>query len=252
MELYHSLHTTTCHELFIHQFQTFYPCLLGLQALVFLTWKRHFPSKTDLKLQLWWVLLVPKGLFTLVYFFVLISIEKWQLPCSAWLNLQCGWTVRWAIVKDPSVAKKMAKFIENATIGVCRDAQVRAAGLLRATIKGYTWSSRTSPTYHSWNATDLLANRKFFHLGMVMLAERWAKVRSALAANPMFRLPPPSQPARCSFLRVDFPTHPGTHTTNPACQCPHKKNRHPCNPGAPSPIRSLMFVSPNISPHQKA
>jgi hypothetical protein len=119
-------------------------------------------------------------------------------------------TGRWAIVKDPVVAENMAKFIENSTIGVCRDAQVRAAGLLRATIKGYTWSSRTSPTYHSWDVTDLLANRKFFHYGMVTLAERWAKVRLALAGNPMFTLPPISQPARCSFLRIDYPNLPGT------------------------------------------
>ncbi|KAL6007098.1 hypothetical protein ACLOJK_032594 [Asimina triloba] len=85
--------------------------------------------------------------------------------------------VRWALVKDPEVARRMTKFIELNTIGVSRDSQLRAAKILRTIREGYK---------SSWAGGD---GERFFDYARGLMIQRWDRLRQAVRKNPIFSLP---------------------------------------------------------------
>uniref|UniRef100_M8C753 Alliinase C-terminal domain-containing protein n=1 Tax=Aegilops tauschii TaxID=37682 RepID=M8C753_AEGTA len=72
---------------------------------------------------------------------------------------------QWALVKDKEVAQKMSKFMEQSTIGVCKDAQLRAAKVLGAVTDGYEHQLATA----AGGDANLL-----FHYARRKMAHRWS------------------------------------------------------------------------------
>lgn len=144
------------------------------------------------------------------------------------INFVC----RWAVVKNPAVAKKMAEFVALNTIGLAQDAQSRAAGLIRTVIRGYGGKRRqdhciaddnfeislSDPKYllaHEIRITEALLAKKFFHWSRQVMESRWVKVRSALAGNKNFSLQNNVASAThtfstCTFSGTSHSTYPGT------------------------------------------
>ena len=118
-----------------------------------------------------------------------------------------SWYCSWAIVKDVAVAKKMGLFIEINTIGVSQDAQVRGAGLIRATMKAY--KQKWIPNGHDKSVGGLLSSGKFFDYGKVIMEARWKAVREALSGSKNFSVPMVNDPATCKFLGTSFSTNAG-------------------------------------------
>ncbi|XP_066363523.1 tryptophan aminotransferase-related protein 1-like [Miscanthus floridulus] len=87
-----------------------------------------------------------------------------------------GTRLGWALVKDTEVAQKMIKFIELNTIGVSKDSQLRAAKIIGAVCNSYELSS-AGKTSH------------LFHFAKEKMAERWIRLRAAVAASDIFALP---------------------------------------------------------------
>ncbi|KAG0578251.1 hypothetical protein KC19_4G009200 [Ceratodon purpureus] len=131
--------------------------------------------------------------------------------CTGHAGLRIGW----AIVKDPQVAKKMVDFIGMNTIGVSRDAQLRAASIIRTVVKGYqsgpladsiadgmhTFLSQRWPFIRGDVLINAILSRgKLFHWSKAVMENRWGKVRSAVAANRSFSIREPPLPAICTFL----------------------------------------------------
>ncbi|XP_057811030.1 tryptophan aminotransferase-related protein 1-like [Salvia miltiorrhiza] len=81
-----------------------------------------------------------------------------------------GSRIGWAVVKDAEVAKKMVKFIEINTIGVSKEAQLRAASILEMI---------------SANG----CSGGFFEFGQSVMAERWKKLREALRGSEVLEVP---------------------------------------------------------------
>ncbi|KAK4399698.1 L-tryptophan--pyruvate aminotransferase 1 [Sesamum angolense] len=80
---------------------------------------------------------------------------------------------RWALVRDKDVAKKMVKFIEINTIGVSKEAQLRAASILEI----------VSASCQKVQPYDL---ENFFEYSKNFMAERWKKLRDAVKKNELF------------------------------------------------------------------
>ena len=130
---------------------------------------------------------------------------------------------RWAIVKDPEVAKKMAEFIVVNTIGASQDAQLRAAGIVRAVVKGYQSGTVVADFFagvflgQKWSSMwgqgvrdAMLVKGKIFHWSNAVMESRWERVRNALAGNRKFSLPEPHEPTMCTFLGTAHSLYPGT------------------------------------------
>jgi hypothetical protein len=137
---------------------------------------------------------------------------------------------RWAIVKDPGVAKKMAEFVVLNTIGASQDAQLRAAGIMRAVVKGYRSDTVEDCVSDGMNifldqrwffvwgrgaVHAMLARGKLFHWSKAVMESRWRRVRNALAGNKRFSIPEPTLPAICTFLGTASSPYPGTQLTPP-------------------------------------
>ncbi|EPS64030.1 hypothetical protein M569_10751, partial [Genlisea aurea] len=80
-----------------------------------------------------------------------------------------GSRIGWAVVRDEETARKMVKFIEISTIGVSKEAQLRAADILQ--IISLTCS-------HDNNDDDDAA--AFFQRHHSLMAQRWKKLRQIL------------------------------------------------------------------------
>ncbi|XP_044962626.1 tryptophan aminotransferase-related protein 1-like [Hordeum vulgare subsp. vulgare] len=91
-----------------------------------------------------------------------------------------GTRIGWALVKDKQVAQKMNKFMELNTIGVSKDAQLRAAKILGAVADGYEFQL----TIPSGGDVNLL-----FHYARRQMAHRWRALRAAVAVSGIFSLP---------------------------------------------------------------
>ncbi|KAL8532692.1 hypothetical protein ACS0TY_009052 [Phlomoides rotata] len=84
-----------------------------------------------------------------------------------------GSRIGWAIIKDEKVAKKMVQFMSLTTIGVSKEAQLRAASILE-----HISASCQKPKVHN-----------FFEYIRFLMEERWNKLRNALAKNELLQLP---------------------------------------------------------------
>ncbi|KAG8383223.1 hypothetical protein BUALT_Bualt05G0162100 [Buddleja alternifolia] len=84
-----------------------------------------------------------------------------------------GSRIGWALVRDENVAKKMVKFIEVNTIGVSKEAQLRAANILET----------ISVSCQKIKSRDL---ENFFEYSHNLLVERWKKLREAIKKNELF------------------------------------------------------------------
>lgn len=78
-------------------------------------------------------------------------------------------------MKDEAVARKMVKFIELATIGTSKEAQLRAGKVLDSICDDYLDFS--SP-----------GRERFFEYGYRVMADRWEKLREAVKCNGRFTL----------------------------------------------------------------
>jgi L-tryptophan---pyruvate aminotransferase len=102
------------------------------------------------------------------------------------------------LVKDRGTAQKMTKFIELNTIGVSKDAQLRAAKVLKAVSDGYELAAAEGKPAH-----------RLFDFGRRKMAERWSMLREAAAASGAFSLPEETSDY-CSFANETAATNPGT------------------------------------------
>lgn len=106
--------------------------------------------------------------------------------------------IRWAVVKDKEIAKKMTKFIEMSSLGVSKDSQQRAAKIMGVISDGYENCKCT-------NNNDLF----FDHCHQVM-AGRWERLRQVVERNGIFTLPKyPKQ--YCLFAGDSTEPHPGNY-----------------------------------------
>ncbi|KAG8366084.1 hypothetical protein BUALT_Bualt17G0039100 [Buddleja alternifolia] len=105
-----------------------------------------------------------------------------------------GSRIGWALVKDEKVARKMVKFIQVNTIGVSKEAQLRAANIMEIISLS---CQRSKPRE--------LAN--FFEYSQNLMVERWNKLRNAIKNNELFRVSKfPLQ--FCNFTRDFTETYP--------------------------------------------
>ncbi|KZV58444.1 L-tryptophan--pyruvate aminotransferase 1-like [Dorcoceras hygrometricum] len=84
-----------------------------------------------------------------------------------------GSRIGWALVRDQNVAKKMVKFVELNTIGVSKEAQLRAAKILEVITAS---CQRVKPH-------DL---ENFFEHTHNLMAERWKKLQDSVKNNKLF------------------------------------------------------------------
>ena len=92
-------------------------------------------------------------------------------------------------MKDANVAKQMVKFLEISTIGVSKEAQLRALSILEMI------STNSCPT-------------NFFEFGQSVMAERWMKLREALQGTDVLQVPD-FPPRHCNFKRNYKECNPG-------------------------------------------
>ncbi|XP_055806915.1 L-tryptophan--pyruvate aminotransferase 1-like [Solanum dulcamara] len=102
-----------------------------------------------------------------------------------------GSRIGWALVKDKEVARKMTKFMEISTIGVSKEAQLRAARILEVIS-----DSCLDPTLEN-----------FFEYTQSLMTDRWQRLRQVVMANDIFVLP--KYPLQYCFFIKDFrESHP--------------------------------------------
>ncbi|KAL2253634.1 L-tryptophan--pyruvate aminotransferase 1 [Sesamum indicum] len=105
-----------------------------------------------------------------------------------------GSRIGWALVRNENIARKMVKFIEVNTIGVSKEAQLRAANILET----------ISLSCQRHKPRDL---ENFFECSQRLMAERWKKLREAVDNNELFYVPKfPIQ--FCNFTRDFTETYP--------------------------------------------
>ncbi|OAE21828.1 hypothetical protein AXG93_2998s1000 [Marchantia polymorpha subsp. ruderalis] len=114
-----------------------------------------------------------------------------------------GTRIGWALVKDLKVAQKMAKFIELNTIGVSKDAQIRAAHILRAVTRQYRELGGKIPytleKTRSGQIEERIGAKQLFHFAAAEMSYRWQRLRSVLTKGTRFSVPE-FQPAWCTFF----------------------------------------------------
>ncbi|OIT29702.1 PREDICTED: L-tryptophan--pyruvate aminotransferase 1-like [Nicotiana attenuata] len=102
-----------------------------------------------------------------------------------------GSRIGWALVRDKEVARKMTKFMEISTIGVSKEAQLRAAKIL-----GVISDSCLDPTLEN-----------FFEYSQSHMTKRWQKLREVVKGSDLFTLQ--KYPLQyCHFTRDFYESHP--------------------------------------------
>ncbi|KAK6116538.1 hypothetical protein DH2020_049644 [Rehmannia glutinosa] len=86
-----------------------------------------------------------------------------------------GSRIGWALVRDKDVAKKMVKFMEINSIGVSKEAQIRAATILEIICGSCSQSVKPN--------IDL---DNFFEYNKNLMAERWKRLRDVVKKNDIF------------------------------------------------------------------
>ncbi|PIN09987.1 L-tryptophan--pyruvate aminotransferase [Handroanthus impetiginosus] len=106
-----------------------------------------------------------------------------------------GSRIGWALVRDEKVARKMVKFVEINTIGVSKEAQLRAANILEI----ISLSCQTDNKPHDLD--------NFFEHSHNLMVQRWNKLRDVVLNNGLFSVPKfPLQ--YCKFKRDFTETYP--------------------------------------------
>uniref|UniRef100_A0A7N0U0Z5 Alliinase C-terminal domain-containing protein n=2 Tax=Kalanchoe fedtschenkoi TaxID=63787 RepID=A0A7N0U0Z5_KALFE len=100
-----------------------------------------------------------------------------------------GSRIGWALVKDRSLAEKMVGFINIATIGVSKDAQLRAAKLMGAL------------------ADQCGRENDFFKYGQRLLTDRWRRLREVVDKSEVFTVKD-YESDYCSFFKDIFKPNP--------------------------------------------
>ncbi|KAE8805923.1 Tryptophan aminotransferase 1 [Hordeum vulgare] len=106
--------------------------------------------------------------------------------------------IEWALVKDKEVAQKMNKFMELNTIGVSKDAKLRAAKILGLIVDGYE-HQLTTPASGDVNL--------LFHFARREMVYRWRALRAAVATSGIFSLPD-KVVGFCTFTKDTVSAHP--------------------------------------------
>ncbi|KAL8550532.1 hypothetical protein ACS0TY_009093 [Phlomoides rotata] len=107
-----------------------------------------------------------------------------------------GSRIGWAIIKDEEVAKKMVKFITVSSIGVSKEAQLRAASLLE--IISASCQRNKAPKFDN-----------FFECSRLLMTERWNKFRNAAIGENEELLHFPELPLHyCIFAKKSVETYP--------------------------------------------
>ncbi|KAK4715913.1 hypothetical protein R3W88_014251 [Solanum pinnatisectum] len=102
-----------------------------------------------------------------------------------------GSRIGWALVKDKEVARKMTKFMEISTIGVSKEAQLRAAKILEVVS-----DSCLDPKMEN-----------FFEYSQSLMTDRWKRLRQVVMANDFFVLQ--KYPLKYCLFTKDFcESHP--------------------------------------------
>ncbi|MCD7458965.1 hypothetical protein HAX54_039716 [Datura stramonium] len=102
-----------------------------------------------------------------------------------------GSRIGWALVRDKEVARKMTKYMEISTIGVSKEAQLRAAKIL-----GVISDSCLDPTLEN-----------FFEYCRSLMIDRWQRLRQVVKANDLFTLQ--KYPLQyCLFTKNFYESHP--------------------------------------------
>jgi L-tryptophan--pyruvate aminotransferase len=102
--------------------------------------------------------------------------------------------LRWAIVKDIEVAKKMATFVQSSSMGVSKESQTRAAKIIAVICDGYQ-------NFKS-NESEL-----FFEYSKRLMRERWEKFRGAIEQSMVFTITKYPR-AYCNFTNEISETYP--------------------------------------------
>ncbi|GMI75017.1 tryptophan aminotransferase of Arabidopsis 1, SHADE AVOIDANCE 3, WEAK ETHYLENE INSENSITIVE 8 [Hibiscus trionum] len=105
-----------------------------------------------------------------------------------------GSRIGWAIVKDKEVAAKMVKYIELSSIGVSKEAQLRAAKILQVIADDCANSGPEK-------------EENFFEYGHRIMSERWEKLREVVKRNGVFSLPKYPRDL-CNFKGKDTDSSP--------------------------------------------
>ncbi|KAJ7550810.1 hypothetical protein O6H91_07G119400 [Diphasiastrum complanatum] len=114
-----------------------------------------------------------------------------------------GSRVGWAIVKDLKVAQLMSKYIFLNTIGLSRDAQARAAHIMRYVVHHY--SQKGSAPYRLKTGPD--NTTLLFHHAYDALKHRWKELRGLVVSGARFTLQ--DYPlAFCTFFGETTTSHP--------------------------------------------
>ncbi|KAH0669615.1 hypothetical protein KY285_025486 [Solanum tuberosum] len=114
---------------------------------------------------------------------MLFTISK----CTGHASSRIGW----AVVKDKEVARKMIKFMEISTIGVSKEAQLRAAKILEVIS-----DSCLDPNMEN-----------FFEYSQSLMTNMWKRLRQVVTANELFVLQ--TYPLQYCLFTKDFcESHP--------------------------------------------
>lgn len=95
---------------------------------------------------------------------------------------------RWAVIKDEAVYERMSSYVKVNTIGISRDAQLRALKLVKVVMEG--------------------SGREIFEFGHTTMKNRWEKLSSVLSVSNRFSLQEIA-PQYCSFFRTVRSASPG-------------------------------------------
>ena len=107
--------------------------------------------------------------------------------------------LRWALVKDPEVARKMVYFVDRSTIGVSKESQLRATKILGVVSDAY----ETPPAGDSGATVPRL-----FAFARRRMEERWRTLRATVAASGAFSLPEETA-GHCNFNKRTVTACPG-------------------------------------------
>jgi hypothetical protein len=111
----------------------------------------------------------------------------------------CGF-LRWALVKDREVARKMVYFVDRSTIGVSKESQLRATKILSVVSDAY----EVPPAGDGGGASV----PRLFDFGRQRMEERWRTLRATVAASGAFSLPEETA-GYCNFNKQTVTTCPG-------------------------------------------
>ncbi|KAH0720249.1 hypothetical protein KY284_005279 [Solanum tuberosum] len=114
---------------------------------------------------------------------MLFTISK----CTSHASSKIGW----ALVKDKEVARKMTNFMEISTIGVSKEAQLRAAKILEVVS-----DSCLDPKMEN-----------FFEYSQSLMTDKWQRLRQVVLANNFFVLQKGGDKEDCEKLLKEHTIH---------------------------------------------